>query len=157
MTAFEYKVVPAPARGQKAKGIKGPDGRFANALERTMNEMAAEGWEFQRTETLPCEERQGLTSTTVTYRNVMVFRRARADDVSAFQPRVLERPGVMAELPPPAPIDPGPADDDPIIMADETPPKPASGLGALPVALLNRAKLGSGKKSDDSAEDVAAE
>lgn len=91
MTAWEYKVVPAPSKGLKARGIKGPEGRFANALENVMNEMAAEGWEFLRAETLPSEERSGLTSSTTTFRSVMVFRRLRSEDVSAFQPRVLEK------------------------------------------------------------------
>ncbi|MBO9408550.1 DUF4177 domain-containing protein [Shimia sp. R9_1] len=72
---YEYKVVPSPTRGQKGKGIKGPEGRFANALELHMNDLAAEGWEFVRAETLPHEERSGLTSTTTTYRTVLVYRR----------------------------------------------------------------------------------
>ena len=81
---YEYKVVPAPTKGQKARGIKGADGRFANALEAKMNTLAADRWEFLRTETLPSEERSGLTSTATKYRSVMVFRRPRADDASAF-------------------------------------------------------------------------
>lgn len=100
MTAYEYKVVPAPAKGQKARGIKGSDGRFAHALEGVMNAMASKGWEFQRTETLPSEERTGLTSSTTTYQNVMVFRRLRTDDISAFKPQLLERPAYF-ELPSP--------------------------------------------------------
>ncbi len=101
MTHYEYKVVPAPARGQKAKGVKSPQGRFANALESLMNKLAADGWEFQRTETLPSEERTGLTSSTTTYRSVMVFRRRRAGDPSEYAPRQLEPPK-LTELPPPA-------------------------------------------------------
>ncbi len=102
--SYEYKVVPAPVRGLKAKGLKGPEAKFANALEAKMNELAAEGWEFQRTETLPNEERSGLTSSTTTYRSIMVFRRRRKDDISAFEPRALEDPKV-AELPAPAPVE----------------------------------------------------
>lgn len=97
MPIYEYKVVPAPSKGRKARGVKGTENRFAFALENVMNEMAAEGWEFQRTETLPSEERSGLTSTTTTFRNVMVFRRGRADDVSAFRPKLLERPALETE------------------------------------------------------------
>lgn len=72
---FEYKVVPAPTRGQKGKGIKGPEARFANALELNLNALAAEGWEFLRAETLPNDERSGLTGTTTTFRTVLVYRR----------------------------------------------------------------------------------
>lgn len=76
MTGFEYKVVPAPMRGLKAKGVKGTPARFANALETVMNEHGAEGWEYQRTDTLPVEERQGLTGKATSFQNMLVFRRA---------------------------------------------------------------------------------
>ena len=75
MTVFEYKVVPAPTRGLKAKGVKGTPARFANALETVMNELGADGWEYQRTDTLPVEERQGLTGKTSSFQNMLVFRR----------------------------------------------------------------------------------
>ncbi|MFY0310304.1 DUF4177 domain-containing protein [Leisingera sp. D0M16] len=83
MQAFEYKVVPAPAKGTKAKGVKTPEARFANSIEILLNEMAAEGWEFQRAELLPSEERSGLTGSTTNWRNVMVFRRALAAEQPA--------------------------------------------------------------------------
>lgn len=92
MTKYEYKVLPAPDRGLKARGVKGADGRFAHALEVLMNDMGAEGWEYQRAETLPCEERQGLSGKTTVYRNMLVFRRLRTDDVDAFEPRLLDPP-----------------------------------------------------------------
>ena len=76
--AYEYKVVPAPAQGKKARGLKTTAARFAHALEDLMNELGAEGWEYVRADTLPCEERKGLTGTTTTYQNMLVFRRALA-------------------------------------------------------------------------------
>ncbi len=76
MTGFEYKVVPAPRHGLKAKGVKGTQARFANALETVMNDLGLEGWEYQRTDTLPVEERQGLTGKLTTFQNMLVFRRA---------------------------------------------------------------------------------
>jgi hypothetical protein len=99
MAGYEYKVVPAPAKGQKAKGVKGPESRFAFALENVMNDMAAQGWEFQRSETLPSEERTGLTSTTTNWRNVLVFRRPRKVEAPAEAPKLLEAP--VAEPHPP--------------------------------------------------------
>lgn len=75
MKAFEYKVVPAPTRGLKAKGVKGTPARFANALQTVMNDLGAQGWDYQRTDTLPVEERQGLTGKTTTFQNMLVFRR----------------------------------------------------------------------------------
>lgn len=75
MSQFEYRVIAAPTRGVKAKGVKSAEERFSFALEQVMNDMAAEGWEYQRAETLPSIERSGLTSSTTTWRNVLVFRR----------------------------------------------------------------------------------
>lgn len=75
MQAYEYKVLPAPAKGAKAKGIKTPEARFANSIELLLNEMASEGWEFLRADMLPSEERAGLTGSTTNWRNLLVFRR----------------------------------------------------------------------------------
>jgi hypothetical protein len=87
---YEYKVIPAPRKGRKARGIKGAEERFSLAVQEVMNDHAAQGWEFLRSETLPSEERQGLTSNHTVFRSVLVFRRQRADDVSAFEPELLE-------------------------------------------------------------------
>ena len=92
MPTYEYKVVPAPTRGVKARGIKTPEARFANSVEQVLNQMGADGWEYQRAELLPSDERTGLTGSTTNWRNVLVFRRALGGDVSQFQPRVLDLP-----------------------------------------------------------------
>jgi hypothetical protein len=76
MPLYEYKVVPAPNKGQKAKGVKTAPARFALAIESALNTLAAEGWEYLRAETLPSEERSGLTSTQVNDRALLIFRRA---------------------------------------------------------------------------------
>lgn len=75
MIKYEYRVLPAPRRGQKAKGVKTGEARFAHALELLMNEMGAKGWEYQRTDTLPVDERQGLTGRATVFQNMLVFRR----------------------------------------------------------------------------------
>lgn len=76
MTRYEYKIIPAPQRGVKAKGAKTTEARFAHALTELMNELGREGWEYQRSDTLPCEERVGLTGRTTRFQNMLVFRRA---------------------------------------------------------------------------------
>ncbi|NDW44774.1 DUF4177 domain-containing protein [Ruegeria sp. PrR005] len=83
MIRYEYKVVPAPARGTKAKGVKTPEGRFSLSVESLLNQMGAEGWEYQRAELLPSEERTGLTGSVTKWRNVLVFRRALAEGAVA--------------------------------------------------------------------------
>lgn len=82
MTVYEYKVIPAPNRGEKAKGVKSPEARFAFALQRLMNQLAKDGWEFLRSETLPSEERSGLTQTVTHWRSLLVFRRPLAGDAA---------------------------------------------------------------------------
>lgn len=86
MPQYQYRVISAPNRGVKAKGIKAPEDRFSHAIEEVMNQMATEGWEYQRAETLPSVERSGLTSTTTNWRNVLVFRRPLKEAVSATLP-----------------------------------------------------------------------
>ncbi len=79
MTLYEYRVVPAPKRGLKGKGVKGGEARFANALETAINDLAAEGWDYVRTDTLPFEERDGLMSKSTSFQNLLVFRRPRSE------------------------------------------------------------------------------
>ncbi len=93
MPNFEYKVVPAPKKGLKGKGVKGAEEKFANALATVMNELGANGWEYQRSDTLPSEERSGLRGKTTTFHNVLVFRRrvAAKAETTAHKP-VTPRP-----------------------------------------------------------------
>jgi hypothetical protein len=105
MPRFEYKVVPAPQKGLKGKGVKGPEARFSHALQELMNGLAGYGWEYQRAETLPSIERAGLTSTTTEWRNVLVFRRLRENDAEAFAPELLPPPADDAPGEPDAPAD----------------------------------------------------
>ncbi|QDC09267.1 DUF4177 domain-containing protein [Oceanicola sp. D3] len=118
MPRYEYRVVPAPERGKKAKGAKGTSGRFAVALQDVMNEMGAAGWEYQRTDTLPCQERVGLTGKQTTFQHMLVFRREMAAEavsdeevaglLTAPQPEGAADEAVQAEEPAedPAPAEP---------------------------------------------------
>ena len=111
--SYEYKVVPAPMRGTKAKGRKTSEDRFAHALEGVMNDLAREGWEFLRSDTLPCEQREGLLSKTTVYHNMLVFRRGTAE-AEVIEPRVmparLDAP--RREPQPPKPVWEAQADQD---------------------------------------------
>lgn len=89
MQTHEYKVVPAPGRGEKGRGLKTPADRFANALGLLMNELARDGWEYLRADTLPSEERTGFTKRTTVYHSVLVFRRPLAAPAAAETPRKL--------------------------------------------------------------------
>jgi len=72
---YEYLVVPAPLRGQKLKGAKTPEARFAAAMADILNDQARAGWEYIRSDVLPSEERQGLTGSRTVFVNMLVFRR----------------------------------------------------------------------------------
>ncbi len=83
---YEYKVVPAPKRGLKSRGVRGTEARFANALEKIMNDHAQSGWEYQRADTLPAEEREGLMGRATVYQNLLVFRRTIVEDLQVETP-----------------------------------------------------------------------
>ena len=112
MQRFEFKVIPAPKRGEKARGVKTTEERFALALTTLMNQLGAEGWEYVRSDTLPVEERQGLTGRTTVYQTLLVFRRPRAEAAAPdATPRILRpvaapiaAPPVAAPEPPAAPL-----------------------------------------------------
>ncbi|MDC0736954.1 DUF4177 domain-containing protein [Cognatishimia sp. SS12] len=140
MDLYEYKVVPAPSKGRKARGVKKPEARFAYALETLMNDLAADRWEFWRSETLPSEERSGLRSTTTVFRSVMVFRRLKealvAEVPVVADPLPIQEAANVTDMPAePAepPIQDTEEDSAPASLHAEKP-------SALPAALRNRAR-----------------
>ncbi len=114
MQRFEFKVIPAPRRGEKGREAKTTEDRFALALTSLMNKMGAEGWDYVRADTLPCDERSGLTGTKTTVQNLLVFRRPLADaaaGVGAAVSSVAPAPAAAPRLGPAteAPLGPAPA------------------------------------------------
>jgi hypothetical protein len=113
MPAYEYRIVPAPRVATKEKGAKTTEARFAVTLTRLMNELGAEGWEYLRAETLPCDERRGFTGRVETTQHVLVFRRERVAPVApAAVPSV--------RVPAPAPAAPG---TSPVLGSANPPPR----------------------------------
>lgn len=96
MQRYEYKVVPAPRRGTKSREAKTTEDRFALTLSTLMNDLGREGWEYQRAETLPCDERSGFTGTKTTEQIMLVFRRALADMASPAAQPALTQPALTA-------------------------------------------------------------
>lgn len=99
MTRYEYKVVPAPQKGLKAKGVKTVEDRFALSIEQVLNQMGEDGWEYLRAELLPSEERSGLTGTTVNWRNVLVFRRAIETELPGDEAERFLTPTAVEDIP----------------------------------------------------------
>ena len=96
MQRYEFKVIPAPRRGEKSREAKTTADRFALAMASLMNSLGREGWDYVRADTLPCDERSGLTGTKTTYQTLLVFRRPLGDEppvgLTAFTPRPAEPP-----------------------------------------------------------------
>ena len=79
MQGYEYLAVPTPLRTQKVKGLKTPAERHAHMITVLLNDLGREGWEYWRAESLPCEERKGLTGTATYTHALLIFRRPSAD------------------------------------------------------------------------------
>lgn len=97
---YEYKVVGAPERAKRARGARTRTDRVARALQDLINQEAVDGWEYQRTDLLPVEERPGFFSRPrETHRAVLVFRRVSAEARTPAQRRqpVLQEPVQPAE------------------------------------------------------------
>lgn len=76
MTVYTYKVIPAPEQGKKGRGMRTISARFANGLEAAINDLAVDGWEYVRSDSLPSNDRVGLTRKRVeSFQNVLVFRK----------------------------------------------------------------------------------
>lgn len=86
MDSYEYLAVPAPSKGMKVKGLKTAPDRYAHQLTILLNELAAEGWEYWRADTLSSEERKGLTGTTRVTHELLIFRRPSVDTLATHLP-----------------------------------------------------------------------
>ncbi|MEX0284075.1 MAG: DUF4177 domain-containing protein [Paracoccaceae bacterium] len=122
MPQFEYKVIPAPVKAGKAKGVKTSEGRFAHTVEGELNRMGEAGWEYLRAELLPQEERSGLKAAQTKWRTVLVFRRLVEVAEDPLHARVVETPVAAPEpmpvLPPVVAAESDPV--DPPLTADDT-------------------------------------
>lgn len=101
MPRYEFKVIPAPRRGEKARGVKTTEERFALTLTSLMNELGREGWDYVRADTLPVDERAGLTGTKTSFQNMLVFRRLlEAEAAPAVLAAAVAEPAVVPRLGP---------------------------------------------------------
>lgn len=118
MQRYEYKVIATPRKLKRVRGVKGPQARFAHLLTETMNEYAADGWEYVRAENLPIDEKQGLFKGSIeTFQSVLVFRREASLEV-ATEAAPVEEP-LEAETQAPKAEDMAPAQlEEPELPAD---------------------------------------
>lgn len=98
MNQFEYKAVPTPRRGKRAKGVKGEPARFAHVITETINEFAKDGWEYYKSETLPMEAKNGLFKGRVeTFQSLLIFRKAVTDNTDTSESAALPLPPVATQ------------------------------------------------------------
>jgi hypothetical protein len=75
---YEYRVIPAPRRLKRIKGVSSTAELFAATLTETINAEARGGWEYVRSESLAAEEPGGwLRRGAVVEETMMIFRRPR--------------------------------------------------------------------------------
>lgn len=109
MPGFEYRVIPAPRKTSRIKGLKSTEDRFAATLSEIMNEAAREGWEYIRSDTLPVDERQGLTGHSTSWQTMLVFRRTLPEGAGLDVAPRPAAPRPPSPIPEPAEPEPGPA------------------------------------------------
>lgn len=125
---WEYRALPAPRRGNRVRGVKAPEERFAATIAEVMNEAGREGWEYLRSDTLPFEERQGLTGHATSWQVLLIFRRPLGEGrVAAPAPAVTVPVAVPAAVPVAVPAVPP-------LRAPVEPPAPAAVPPAPPPA-----------------------
>lgn len=103
MSMIEYKVIPAPVRRRKMKGLSGKEDAFSATLSTVFNELAVDGWEFVQAEVLPEETGGWLRRRRIEYRHLLIFRRP--DDASAAFGRPIDSEAV-AKKPALEPVQP---------------------------------------------------
>jgi hypothetical protein len=129
MTQYEYRVVAAPRRAMRVRGLKTSQERFAATVAEAINDAAADGWEFYRSETLPMDERQGMLKGRVeVLQSLLVFRRPLKGLGAAVEPEARAAPLLNPAIVPSPSTMPDPAPLRPLPAADSR-PEPAPSLG----------------------------
>ncbi|KIT17743.1 hypothetical protein [Jannaschia aquimarina] len=95
--AIEFKVVPAPKKGEHGPNLSNDTDRMAHTLTGIFNEMAAEGWEFLRAERLPNDVGYDMTGTAAKEVTVLVFRRESCQPVMFRRASATAGPRPVAE------------------------------------------------------------
>ncbi|MDB5658183.1 MAG: hypothetical protein JWS10_798 [Cypionkella sp.] len=109
MQRYEYKVIPSPRRGEKSRGVKTTEDRFALALTSVLNDLGRDGWEYIRADTLPVDERAGFTGTKTTFQNMLVFRRVIEVETTSVRPVLEDHPPMPRLGPAEVPVGSAPA------------------------------------------------
>ncbi|MGB3406171.1 MAG: hypothetical protein WBA67_01620 [Jannaschia sp.] len=72
---YEFTVIPAPRKGERVEGLRTDADRMANTMTILFNEMALDGWDYVRADTLPNDMSADLSGTAPKHMTLLVFRR----------------------------------------------------------------------------------
>lgn len=72
---YEFLVLPAPIKGERAEGLRTDADRMAGTLTTLFNDMALDGWDYVRADTVPNESSKDPTGTAPKTMTLLVFRR----------------------------------------------------------------------------------
>lgn len=72
---FEYEVVPAPTKPKRVPGLSKDNERVAHELAEIFNEMAEDGWEYIRADTINIDNVTGISGNIPVAHTLLVFRR----------------------------------------------------------------------------------
>ncbi|CTQ51355.1 hypothetical protein JDO7802_03394 [Jannaschia donghaensis] len=72
---YEYDVIPAPKKPQRIAGLTREDDRVAHELSELFNDMAVEGWEYVRADTINIDDVTGIAGNVPKAHTLLVFRR----------------------------------------------------------------------------------
>ncbi|MEM7213125.1 MAG: hypothetical protein AAF479_14755 [Pseudomonadota bacterium] len=115
---YDYKCVAAPEKARRRRGARTRTDRVALAMEDILKAEATGGWEYQRTDLIPVEEKSGWFGRAhEVHRAVLVFRK----------PKKSARPHVIETAPrsEPAPVQPVETKPQPVEAAPRIEPAPA--------------------------------
>ncbi|MCH8166977.1 MAG: hypothetical protein IIC03_03500 [Proteobacteria bacterium] len=99
---YEYKIIGAPEKGKRKRGMRRKSDRVAAAFADILKSEAVDGWEYQRTDLLPVIEGAGwFRRGHEVHRAVMVFRRARNRARVESDATLRRAPSVVAPAAPP--------------------------------------------------------
>ncbi|MCK0167302.1 DUF4177 domain-containing protein [Jannaschia sp. S6380] len=72
---YEYEVIPAPTKPERQPGLKTDGERIAFMLSEIFNELAEEGWEYVRADTINIDNVTGIAGNAPKGHTLLVFRR----------------------------------------------------------------------------------
>lgn len=76
MSQYDYKVVPAPRRLKRIRGVNSPGELCAATLAETLNAVAREGWEYLRADQVAAAQEGGwFRRGREVVETVLIFRR----------------------------------------------------------------------------------